>query len=164
VRPIKKPRVVSPDEVHIRRDDEYAHIEHADPSYGGMSLKIGSRIADMTDEQIIEIHNDVVRSMEEAAQSYIHVAVEVPVGKPQIKYFAAGDQWTPRGDVLRCLISDGADDDSRATVIIDDHELSMTEFGRLLSTHGGWGMRIVFVPDDELDEVPTIEIREPEKN
>src|SRR6185369_10495002 len=113
---------------------------------------VGPRIVDMTDEQIIELHNDVVESMDEAARSYIHVAVETPVGEPQIKYFAAGDQWTPRGDVLRCLISDGADDDSR--VIIDDHEFTMTEFGRLLSTYAGWGMRIVFVPDDEIDEEP----------
>jgi hypothetical protein len=34
------------------------------------------------------------------------------------------------------------------------------EFGHLLTTHAGWGMRIVFVPVDELDEEPRIEIRE----
>jgi hypothetical protein len=36
------------------------------------------------------------------------------------------------------------------------------EFGTLLLTHGGWGMRIVFVPDDRLDEEPEIEVREPD--
>jgi hypothetical protein len=45
---------------------------------------------------------------------------------------------------------------------VDDHELSWAEFGTLLLTHGGWGMRIVFVPDDRLDEEPEIEVREPD--
>jgi hypothetical protein len=33
---------------------------------------------------------------------------------------------------------------------------------KLLVNHAGWGMRIVFVPDDELEKVHPIEIREPE--
>jgi hypothetical protein len=48
-----------------------------------------------------------------------------------------------------------------ATVWIDDHELSLREFGRLLTTHAGWGMRIVFVPEDDLNAMHPIEIREP---
>ena len=47
-------------------------------------------------------------------------------------------------------------------MIVDDRELDMREFGRLLSTYSGWGMRIVFVPDDEIDEDPAVEVREPE--
>ena len=159
---IKKPRVVSPDEVHVRRDGEHAIIDYADPSYGGMDLKVGPNIEKMTDEEIVELHNHVVRCMQEARRSYDHVAVEVPVGKPQMKYDAACDQWVPRGDVLRCVITDTADDESRARVIVDDRELDMREFGRLLSTYSGWGMRIVFVPDDEIDEDPAVEVREPE--
>jgi hypothetical protein len=38
---------------------------------------------------------------------YVHIAIEIPQGEPQIEYFELGDQWTPRGDVLRCVISDG---------------------------------------------------------
>jgi hypothetical protein len=45
---------------------------------------------------------------------------------------------------------------------VDDHELSWSEFGTLLLTYGGWGMRIVFVPDNRLDEEPEIEVREPQ--
>jgi hypothetical protein len=41
-------------------------------------------------------------------------------------------------------------------VYVDDQELSLAEFGRLLTTYAGWGMRIVFVPDDRLDEEPDI--------
>jgi hypothetical protein len=45
---------------------------------------------------------------------------------------------------------------------VDDHELSWAKFGTLLLTYGGWGMRMVFVPDDRLDEEPEIEVREPD--
>lgn len=45
---------------------------------------------------------------------------------------------------------------------IDGREFSLREFGRMLVTHAGWGMRICFVPDDELEHDPEIEIREPD--
>ena len=35
------------------------------------------------------------------------------------------------------------------------------EFGKLLTTYGGWGMRIEFVPDDEVHRRPVHEVREP---
>lgn len=63
--------------------------------------------------------------------------------------------------MLRCIISDGGPD-GRAVVWIDEYELSLEEFGRLLTTYAGWGMRIVFVPDDRTDEEPEIEIRDPD--
>ena len=47
---------------------------------------------------------------------------------------------------------------------IDDQELSLQEFGRLLSTHAGWGMRIVFVPSELVDEEPEIQVREPNED
>ena len=81
---------------------------------------------------------------------------------PQIEYFEKGDQWTPHGDVLRCVISDGGPD-NEPIIYVDDRELSWREFGRLMTTYAGWGMRIVFVPDDELHEEPQIEVREPEE-
>ena len=76
--------------------------------------------------------------------------------------FEKGYQWTPRGDVLRCVI-DGGGPDGEPVIHIDDHELFWEEFGRLLTTHAGWGMRIVFVPDDELHEVPRMEVGEPDE-
>jgi hypothetical protein len=48
--------------------------------------------------------------MEEMRGKYAHKPVEIPKGKAQVKYFAAGDQWVPRGDVLRCVIEDGGPD------------------------------------------------------
>ena len=48
---IEKPRVVSPDEVHLRRDGEHAILDYADPSYGGIDLRVGPNIEMMTDEE-----------------------------------------------------------------------------------------------------------------
>ena len=71
--------------------------------------------------------------------------------------------WTPRGDVLRCQISDGGGDDGLEPIVyVDDREFSWHDFGRMLTTYAGWGMRIVFVPDDELERSPRIEVREPD--
>ena len=43
----------------------------------------------------------------------------------------------PRGDVLRCIIDD-AGPDGEVTIQIEDKELSLAEFGRLLRVHAGW--------------------------
>jgi hypothetical protein len=59
--------------------------------------------------------------------------------------------------VLRCEIDNGGPD-GEPIIGIDDQELSWREFGRLLGTYAGWGMRIVFVPDDRLDEQPEVRI------
>ena len=53
--------------------------------------------------------------------------------------------------------------DGEITIHIDDKELSLHEFGRLLLVHAGWGMRIAFVPEELVTENPKIEIRKPRK-
>jgi hypothetical protein len=60
--------------------------------------------------------------------------------------------------VLRCIIDD-AGPDGEVTIQIDDKELSLEEFGRLLRVHAGWGMRIAFVPEEFVTENPKVEIR-----
>lgn len=40
-------------------------------------------------------------------------------------------------------------------------EPSWDEFGRLLTTYAGWGMRVTFVPDDRVHENPEVDVREP---
>lgn len=158
--PRPRPRLARMDEVDITRHENAAGISFCDGSVGSTMLTLGPRIAAMTDAEILEAYNHTVRAMQRSIEEYHYIAVEVPPGRPQISYFPQGDQWTPRGDVLRCYIDDGGPDDE-AQVEIDDRVLSLREFGRLLATHAGWGMRIVFVPDDRLTEMPEIDVREP---
>jgi hypothetical protein len=93
------------------------------------------------------------------------VATEIPVGKPQVKFYERGNQWTPRGDVLRCQILTDAGvtpDLDEPFVSIDGRDFTLGEFMRMVGTFGGWGMRIEFVPDDEMHERPKLRVGEPE--
>ena len=65
--------------------------------------------------------------------------------------------------MLRCVISDGGPG-NEPIIYIDDHALSWQEFGRLLTTYAGWGMRVIFVPEDETHVTPPIEVREPRED
>jgi len=120
-------------------------------------LRIGPEVQRMTDEEILDRHNEVLGIQQQMRLEYEHIAVEIPPGRPQIRYSELCNQWTPRGDVLRCVIDDGGPD-GEAVIYIDDHDLSLEEFGRLLTTYAGWGMRIVFVPEDQINEEPEIEV------
>ena len=115
----------------------------------------------MSDAEILDVYNDVVRAQVRARAEYRNVVIEVPVGASQVRYFDAGDQWVPRGDVLRCVIEDGGPEGT-AVIWIDDREFSLKEFGRMLTTYAGWGMRICFVPEEKLHEQPGVEVRDPE--
>jgi tetratricopeptide (TPR) repeat protein len=157
--PTRRPHVATLDDVRISRKDGYGIIEYLDSSVGGVHLKLDG-VEAMSDEEILEAHNDVIESMNEARAAHVYHPVEVPPGKPQIEYCPESDQWVPRGHVLRCVVHDW---DREARVVIDGRELTQAEFGRLLTTFSGWGMRIVFVADDELTEEPTIEVKDPDE-
>ncbi len=155
----KKPYIASLDQVTIKREAEYAVIDYVEPEVSSVHLKIGPEIHEMTDEEILLLHNEILETQAEMAAGYEHVAVEIPPGKPQLQWFYEGGYWTPRGDVLRCEISE--DEEGETVIYIDDTELSINEFAQVLSVFNGWGMRITMVPEDELDREPEIEVSEP---
>lgn len=157
---MKKPHIATLDEVTITRDGEYADITCHDPTVGGVNLKLGPEVEYMTDHEILDRHNEIILAMEHSVATYRHEAVEVPPGSPQVSYSELCDQWSPRGDVLRCLIHD---EGRRPVIEIDDREFTLEEFGTMLTTFSGWGMRIVFVPDHELEKSPVIVVKEPEE-
>jgi hypothetical protein len=165
--PRPKFHVISIDEVKITRENgDTAVFEYKDPSMGGgMSLKIGQEINTMNDLEILEAHNDVCRKIQHLSDTYEHVAIEIPYGKPQIKYSEQCRQWTARGDVLRCYIDEAEapdeEGDPAPVIEIDDKRLTLKEFGRLLTTYAGWGMRVIMVPDNRLLESPEIRVQEP---
>ena len=146
------------DEVIITREDDSAVIRYKEEGILTTHLKIGPEIAGMSDGAILELFNDTLRAQAQLAAEYKHVAVEVPLGSPQIRYAARSEQWVPRGGVLRCRVED--DENGQLVVGIDDKELSLEEFGRMLTTYAGWGMRIEFVPEDQLHRRPALEMRE----
>src|SRR5258708_40374785 len=98
---MRKPRpiVYSLEEVIVTRDETTDDIKYRDPDYGETALVLGEKVHRMTDQEIIDAYNDT--SQAEHARDFKYIAIEPPLGSPQIKLC---DQWTPRGDVLRCLI------------------------------------------------------------
>lgn len=106
----KRPFVASADQVRITRDGDTAIIEYADESVSTTHLKVGGeQLASMTDEELLGFWNETIVAQESHRESLSYTATEVPVGKPQVRYFEDGDQWVPRGHVLRCeILSDAA--------------------------------------------------------
>ena len=159
---LKKPTRVSIEQVRIIREGNNAIVDHADPSLSGAHLAIGPEIAAMTDADIVDLYNDILESQHRLLAEWDKTVIEEPLGEKQIDYHEKSDQWVPRGDVLHCIIDDGGPE-GEVTIHIDDKELSLVEFGRLLRVHAGWGMRIAFVPEEFICENPKVEIRKPKR-
>ncbi len=157
---LRRPRPASPDQVRISREDETAVIEYADPSIRGVHLQAGPALATMTDAEVLELFNGMLEAQDEFAAGVDPTLTEIPPGLPQIEYPERGNQWVPRGQVLRCHIEDDAEG---GTVIhIDDVELDLAAFGRMLQVFSGFGMHIAFVDEEEVTEEPEIVMREPD--
>ena len=151
--------IASPNDVTITRDGNCARIEYKDEGIPATHLEIGPEIAGMSNGEILEAYNECLRNDAKLAAARKHVAFEVPLGAAQIEYFARCDQWVPRGHVLRCLIQD--DEHGQLVVKVDEQVLRLRQFGKLLTAYEGWGMRIEFVPEEEVYRRPVLEVREP---
>lgn len=156
----KKPCRAGFDQVRITRDGTSAIIEHADPTISTTSLTIGPKIDQMTDHDILALYNAIIASQEQILREWDNTVTEIPAGKPQIKRDREGT-FQPRGEVLRCVIE--SDAGGETVICIDDKELSISEFGRLLRIYAGWGMRIAFVPEELVHENPKVAVREPRR-
>ena len=156
----KRPRPVSPDQVRITREGETAVIEYADPSVRVVNLQVGPSLAEMTDPEVLSLFNDMLEAQAEHAAGLDPTLTEIPPGLPQIEYSEWSDQWVPRGHVLRCHIED--DEEGKAVILVDDVELDLEAFGRMLLTFCGFGMRIAFVDEEDVNDEPEIVVREPE--
>ena len=156
----KSPQPASPEQVRITREGETAVIEYADPSVRIVNLQVGPSLAEMTDAEVLELFNDMLEAQAEIAAGVDPRLTEIPPGLPQIEYKELSDQWVPRGQVLRCHIEG---DTEQGTIIqIDDVELDMAAFGRMLQVFCGFGMRIAFVDEEDVNDEPETVVREPE--
>ena len=159
---LKKPTRAIIDQVRITREGNDAIVDYADAGISGTRLTIGPDIATMTDREIVDVFNGILAAQEQLLAAWNKTVTEEPPGEKQIDYHEESDQWVPRGDALRCIIDDGGPD-GEVTIHIDDKELSLAEFGRMLRVHAGWGMRITFVPEEVISENPKVEIRKPKR-
>ena len=159
---LKKPTRVSIEQVRITRKGSDAIGDHADAGLSVAHLVIGPEIAAMTDADIVDLYNDILESQQRLLAGWDKTVTEEPPGEKQIDYHEDVGQWVPRGDVLRCIFDDGGPE-GEVTIHIDDQELSLAEFGRMLAVHAGWGMRIAFVPEEFISENPKVEIRKPKR-
>ena len=156
---LRKPHPASLEEVKITRVGDEAIVEFVEPGIAVTHLQIGRRLRSMTDREILDCFNDSLGDHADLIQRGENVVFEVPPGGRQIEYFEPARQWAPRASLLRCVIDDGGPR-GEAVVHIDDTELSLAEFGRLLCTFAGWGMRIAFVPEERLHDQPRVEVGE----
>lgn len=160
----KRARISRIDEVRILREGDDAIIESRESAFETTHLRISPEVTAMTDEEILLLFNQLIaagiRHRDELGE---YVAIEVPSGSSQVMHYPGSiNQWAPRGMVLRCTIDHGGGDGGSLPVIaVDDQEFSWDEFGRMLCTFAGCGMQLIFVPDDELERSPTIEVRKP---
>jgi hypothetical protein len=164
VRP-KRPYIATLDRVRITRDAHGAVIDYAEENVSAVQLLISTGdVTTMTDEEILAVHNRSIAAQEASMASSEWIALEVPPGTSQVKRDRRSGRLVPRGDVLRCHITDGgvAQGDPVA-IYIDEEEYSLHEFGEILSMYAGWGMRVVFVPDFEVHDEPVIEVRKPKR-
>lgn len=155
-----RPRVAALNEVTIQREGDTAIITFNDSESGGINLKFDFPVTSMTDLEILERHNEIVRFQLESAAQWR--PTEIAEGRPQIKFDNKFRAWSAEGHVLRCVV--GSDPERDETMIgIDNHELSLDEFGKLIAPFEGWGMRIVFVSEDQLCDPPLPEVRKAPK-
>ena len=117
---LKKPTRVLIDQVRITREGSDAIIDHADAGISGTRITVGPDIATMTDREIIDVFNGILAAQERLLAAWDKTVIEEPRGEKQIDYHENGDQWVPRGDVLRCIIDDAGPDGE--VTIADDCE------------------------------------------
>ena len=160
VAPRKRMHPATPDQVRIVRTEAGATVEYADDAVGSVTYKLDDALRQMDDEELLQWHNEGLAAVAEYQEAHEYVALEIPPGSPQIELSKLTGAWLTRGSVLRCRIGTR---DREPIVIVDDIALDMEELGMLLEVYEGWGMRITFVPEDELADEPTIEVGEPKK-
>ena len=58
------------DEVTVTRDGDCARIEYTEAGIAATSLEIGPEIAEMSDSDIVEVHNESLRNDAKQAAEY----------------------------------------------------------------------------------------------
>ena len=157
---LRRPPQATINQVHISRDGEYAIIEHADTAYGTTRLLLGPMLKNMSDAEVLEVFNEIIAAQDASVADPANRPVEIPRGRPQIEWLEDLQQWSARGHVLKCEVSD--DEDGNLVVHVDDKELDAEAFLQLIRPFAGWGMRITFMDESQIHEEPEVIVRDPD--
>jgi len=156
----RRPPQSTIDQVHISREGETATIVYAEPAYGTVHFTLGPEIYNLSDREILEMYNDVIAAQEASIADPANPPVEIPKGRPQIEWQEDLQQWSARGHVLKCEVSDN--EDGSLVVYIDDKELDADAFLQLIRPFAGWGMRITFMDESQIHDEPSAIVRDPD--
>lgn len=156
----RRPPQSTIDQVHISRAGEYAIVEHVDPAYARVDLQLGPLIDALTDIEILGVFNDIIAAQEASIADPANRPVEIPEGRPQIEWVDDFEQWSLRGEVLKCELSD--DEYGNLVVHVDDKELDAKAFLQLIRPFAGWGMRISFMDESKIHDAPDVIVRDPD--
>jgi hypothetical protein len=74
-----RPVVSHLDEILITPVGEVGTIQYRDPEYGTTHLEVGPGIAQMTDQDIVDLYNETLRAQSELAAMNPYVAIEAPL-------------------------------------------------------------------------------------
>ena len=163
----KRPYVASADQVRIRRDGDDAIIEYADESVATTHLRVGAeKLASMTDDELLAFWNRRHRGQRgPPSEPELHGNGD-PRRKAAGRVLRAGEPVDAKG--ARCSLPDPFGRRPSRQVLtsrfvsIDGRDFTLGEFMTMVGTFGGWGMRIEFVPDDELHQRPRLKVGEPD--
>jgi hypothetical protein len=155
----RHPYIARPEDVTITRRENEIEVRYREKDIHVHVYRLDSDTPPLSDDEVLDMHNETLRERAALAAKYKHIAVELPLNSPQIMQDRASGRWSPRGGVIRCAI----DDNTKGELVfgIDKNDLTLREFGQLLETYIGWGMRIEFVPEDEMHRRPRLSVREP---
>ena len=95
----KERHIARLEEVTITRKGDYAVIEYKEEGIPSTHLQIGPEISGMSDEEIVELYNECLRTEAKRAAEYKHVAVEVPLDSAQIAAWPVCGRDAPRQSI-----------------------------------------------------------------
>ena len=154
----KKRYIARMDQVTITRRGSEAVIEYKEFGVPGTHLDFEGGLEGVTDEEILESFNENVREEQSGVANYKHIAFETPIGSPQLRLDPKTKKVAVHGHVLRCVITE--DDAGQLVIQIDDRRLKLAEFGGVLTSLIGWGVRMEIVPTNAIDRRPELQVRE----
>jgi hypothetical protein len=108
--------------VRVTRDGTGALIAHDFEPRITMRLELGPHADTLSEQDIVERYQQRVCALGAAL-----------VSSPQLNWDNATGHWRPRGRAIRFVVEASIEE---PIVVVDDIELTVTELGAMLSSHG----------------------------